>query len=89
MKILHLIILDKLYEKRGFEEMQVRDIKEHLTIIHRIPKQMQEIIIADMINNNELVKVAPARYRLRKDVKKRIDSNVKKYNLIRNNTFLS
>lgn len=87
MKILHIIILDKLKEKYGKKEMSLKEIKEHMKLIHRIPKEMINIVIADMINENELVKTDAATYRLRKDIEKRIESSMKEHKLTRNNIF--
>lgn len=87
MKILQVIILDKLNQKFGRKEITMKDLKYHLKLIHRIPKSVVGIVIADMINKKYLINVDEGVYRLRKNIGELIESSMEKYNLMRNKTF--
>jgi len=87
MKILHIIILDRLYDKYGYREIEVSEIRHQMNRVHRIPKNVVSIIIAEMINSKYLIKIGNHKYKLRKNIRDLIDSNMNEYNLMRNNTF--
>jgi len=87
MKILQVIILDKLNQKYGKREITMKELKYHLKLIHRIPKSVVGIVIADMINKKYLINTDEGVYKLRKNIGEMVECSMNKYNLMRNKTF--
>jgi hypothetical protein len=88
MEILYLIILEKLREKYGEKPINFKDIKKELSLVHRIPKPMIDLIISDLLSNNYLIKCEINRhYLLCKDIDTYLNWAKDKYNSIRNKQF--
>lgn len=87
MKILHIIILDRLHEKYGGDEIPLRDIRSNLKIVNRIPKGIVDMVIAEMIEKKFLIKTRKLKYRLRSNIGELIEQNMKKHQLRRNRVF--
>lgn len=88
MKILKVMILEKLHDKFKLEEAYIWDIKKHLTIVNRIPKDICSILISELINEKLLIKIDDRKYKLNFGTKKFIEDEKSKLQIIRNRTFI-
>ena len=82
------MILEKLHEKFELKETFIWDIRNYLTRGVRIPKDLTLILLAELVNENLLIKVEKRKYKLNKDKLKDIEKEKAELKIIRNRTFI-
>lgn len=88
MKVLKVMILEKLHNKFGYEEEYIWEINKFLKISNRIPKELCSILISELINEGSLIKIEESKYRLKKGIDKQIVKEKNRLKIIRNRTFI-
>ena len=88
MEIYQLIILDKLYETYQNQTIDLWELKRHLGVCQRIPKDKIRMVIAELMNESFLIKTDKSEFKLMDGIDLELEKAIKEYSLIRNRTLL-
>lgn len=87
MKILKIMLLEKIHSKFGYKSAYIWEIRKYLTVTNRIPKDACSIFLSEIINEGVLEKTDDRTYALKNGIMDDVEKQKQKLKIVRNRTF--